>query len=215
MMAKVQITVWDLLAATAKLAGSHAWRALLSVVLVSGSAAASRFAFEGFWRLAVWPVLLLCEYDLTRALLAGSGARIEGGWLRRFWPMAGLCLLSQFGIFAGLSLLVIPGILLAVRWMLAGPIQLAEERGIIDALKVSWAETSANAWLLLQALAILYGPFIAAALIVFSFADSEAPAIHVILDLLARAGMVGSWICAVAAYRLSGRQPAALGKLFS
>lgn len=216
-MARVSVTAWDLLAETARLAGTQPWRVLLAVALFTGLSIASRFVAPGGVELGLilWAAMLLCQYDLTRALLAGLGRMPEGAWVGRLWPMAGLCLLSEFGIMFGFGFLVIPGVVLAVRWLLAGPILLAEESGITAALAQSWAETSANFGLLLPALAALFGPFLVVAVLGRLLAGAESPALDVTANLLAYAGTVASWICAVAAYRMSGRSPAKLAKLFT
>lgn len=56
----------------------------------------------------------------------------------------------------GFLLLIIPGVWLMARWMLAGPIVLGETMGFGESMSESWARTRPIAWPLFWALFLLY-----------------------------------------------------------
>lgn len=212
-MAGVPITVWDLLGESARLAAAHAGAVAAAFAVLAGTYAANTVfptgGIAGFslGGVVLWILILLCQFALTRLLLANLGLIGAGPERSSFWPMMGLLLLSQFGIVAGVGLFVVPGLILWVRWLLAGPILVAEGRGVFEAFGESWAETSANAWLLFQALALVFAPFLLLGLLPF-WAESPQggrTALSHIANFFAYAGAVASWIVAVAAYGMSGR----------
>lgn len=52
-------------------------------------------------------------------------------------PLIGLGILMTLGIMLGMILLIIPGLILALMWIVASPVMMAEDKGIIDSLKRS------------------------------------------------------------------------------
>jgi hypothetical protein len=93
---------------------------------------------------------------LEGALISGSMGDLEGrptamnDWLaagRRHWPrLLGLGLLTALGVCLGLLLLIVPGVLLALRWSVAGPTVVLEGRGIQEAMGRSAALTRDRRW---------------------------------------------------------------------
>jgi len=61
--------------------------------------------------------------------------------LRYFFPLLGMGLLVGLGVMAGLVLLVIPGVLMALGWAIAAPIMIVEEKGITESIGRSWELT--------------------------------------------------------------------------
>jgi hypothetical protein len=59
----------------------------------------------------------------------------------RFLPMLGTMFLVMLGVWAGMLLLIVPGVLLGLGWCLAQYYVVDQELGPIDALKASWAAT--------------------------------------------------------------------------
>ncbi|ATW03043.1 hypothetical protein [Sphingorhabdus sp. YGSMI21] len=55
----------------------------------------------------------------------------------KFLPLIGLGIVMTLGIMAGMILLIIPGLILALMWIVASPVMMAEDKGIIDSLKRS------------------------------------------------------------------------------
>jgi hypothetical protein len=95
--------------------------------------------------LLTYPVMLLLQYEVTLAALAGSGLATRQG-RRRFWALVGMSIVSGLGILLGLVLLIVPGLYLYVRWSLATPILIAEGAGPIASLTRSGEEISGRFW---------------------------------------------------------------------
>lgn len=64
--------------------------------------------------------------------------------IRKFLPLFGLGLVFGLGIFLGMLLLIVPGIILYLMWIVAAPVMMAEDKGIIDSLKRSAELTSGS-----------------------------------------------------------------------
>jgi len=62
----------------------------------------------------------------------------------RFWLYLGMTILSTIGLIIGFILLIIPGIILAVRWSAASGFLVSGREGVIDSLKASWEATRGN-----------------------------------------------------------------------
>jgi len=60
-----------------------------------------------------------------------------GQAIGKLLPLIGLGVLMTLGIMAGMILLIIPGLILALMWIVASPVMMAEDKGIIDSLKRS------------------------------------------------------------------------------
>lgn len=99
-------------------------------------------------------VSIIAGFYLLRAMLENTGAA-ETGASRRLGAYFGLSILSGLGILVGLVLLIVPGVVLAVRWVLAYAILISEETTVTGALSESWARTRAEFWPLLAATLIV------------------------------------------------------------
>ena len=71
-----------------------------------------------------------------------SYARVKG----RIALVVGLSLVMGIGIGLGCILLIVPGILLAVRWALAIPAAVLEDKGVGDSLSRSSELSEGNRW---------------------------------------------------------------------
>jgi hypothetical protein len=81
---------------------------------------------------------------LAGALIYGSMRGLEGkpasmeecfkAGLQRWLPMLGLMIGAGILVMLGLVVLIVPGVLLALRWCVAGPILVLEGRGVADAM---------------------------------------------------------------------------------
>jgi hypothetical protein len=87
------------------------------------------------------------------------GDIFKGG--RFFWSILGAELLIGLGVFFGILLLIVPGILLGLAWAIAIPLVVDREMGAIDAMKESWRLMQGHKggmflfWLLMIPLTIL------------------------------------------------------------
>jgi hypothetical protein len=78
-------------------------------------------------------------------------------------------LLSSVAIIVGMVLLLIPGIILLVRWSMSIPLVVAEGGGATSAIGESWERTRDGFWPILGALVLAYLPALAAAVAVIAF----------------------------------------------
>jgi hypothetical protein len=200
--------VAEILARTLRLALRFAWQALLAFILIAGPMTAARLLDIAQFPsgLVGWAIILLCQYHLVSAALVGSGLAARGDVRRRLWPMVGLCLISEFAIIATFGLLLI-GLILAARWLIAGPILLAERRPVMEALGQSWEETEGLTWPLVLVLILLFAPFLllGAAVVYQELEGAGETLLHLLANLAAYAGLVLSWLAAVAAYSMAAK----------
>lgn len=75
--------------------------------------------------------------------------------LRSFWVLLGVGIVSGLAMMLGLILLVVPGILIFLIWMVAGPVAIAERTGVGKALSRSRFLTRDHRWWLLL-IAVIY-----------------------------------------------------------
>jgi len=74
----------------------------------------------------------------------------------KFWPLLGLFFLQGIAIFAGLLLLIVPGILLMALWLYTYFIMVDKNKGVMDSLKASWNLVKGKGLWINLALAIIY-----------------------------------------------------------
>jgi hypothetical protein len=130
----------------------------------------------------------------------------------------GLSLLSGLGIVLGIVLLVIPGIVLLVRWLPAYAILLSEDTDVPEALSQSWERTRSQFWPVLAAvlLVLLLGAASAAiyaASEISSAVPEEAAIIAGNLALTLTSAVFTA--LGVAVYRLLGAKADTLGEVFA
>lgn len=71
--------------------------------------------------------------------------------LRLFFPLLGITILAMLGIMVGLMLLIIPGIFLALGWMLSTQVRVIEGGTVTGALSRSWTLCKGyKRWILLM-----------------------------------------------------------------
>jgi len=75
--------------------------------------------------------------------------------LRSFWVLVGVGIVSGVAMTLGLILLIVPGILIFLIWMVAGPVAIAERAGVGRALERSRTLTRDHRWWLLL-IAVIY-----------------------------------------------------------
>jgi hypothetical protein len=76
--------------------------------------------------------------------------------LNKFWPLLGLFFLQGIAIFAGLLLLIVPGILLMTMWLYAYLMMVDKNTGVMDSLKASWNLVKEKGLWINLALAVIY-----------------------------------------------------------
>jgi len=86
--------------------------------------------------------------DLEEGRRATLGELVSRG-ARRFLPLLGLYILVGLGVWIGAWFLLVPGIYLALRWCVAGPVLVVEGKGVFASMKRSAALTKGRRWALL------------------------------------------------------------------
>jgi hypothetical protein len=76
---------------------------------------------------------------------ASAGDCLKVG-VKNWLPLLGLFVLMGLGFMLGAILLIVPGVLLALRWAVSGPVLVMEGRGITDAMDRSVTLTKGRRW---------------------------------------------------------------------
>jgi hypothetical protein len=183
--------------------------ALVAIGMVSdqwADVAGANFAFS--------LVSTIAGYALTIALLRQGGlAQTTAG----FGTYFGLSILMALGIGLGVVALVIPGLVLFVRWAPAYGFAMGEGVGIIEAMRLAWERTSGHfiplaIALLLPVTANLVG------ITIYTIASDEAGVLPLPVSALTNLVMslAGAAITAVtvAAYGLLGKRETMIEEVF-
>jgi len=124
-------------------------------------------------------VAMVGQIILQGALIYGSIADFNGEKaslgeclsvaIRKFFPLLGLAILVFICVMLGFMLLVIPGILIWLGWLIAAPVLIVEKKGITDSLSRSWELTAGyKRWiLLLMVIMLVLSAVVGAALGIF------------------------------------------------
>jgi hypothetical protein len=147
-------------------------------------------------------ISLGAQYYLTATVLEKRGLR-EPGSRNRFGAFWRLNIVSGLGLLLGYLLLILPGLYLSARWMVASPALLAEDSGVGAALGESWAITKPSLWAILGTLLVIFIPiFVVGAGLSIAFETwlpvLAAPILYVFLF----SAVTLSWLASVAAYSL-------------
>ena len=87
------------------------------------------------------------QIDLGGALAVG---------LRFFFPLLGVAILMGIGVGIGFILLIVPGVILTVMWVVTAPAVVIEKRGIFESFQRSRDLTRGNRWMIF-AILLVYG----------------------------------------------------------
>lgn len=82
------------------------------------------------------------------------------------FPIIGVAFLTGLGVFLGMILLIVPGVILSLGWAVVVPVLIVEKRSVTDSISRSWDLTSGYKWwiLLLMVILTVLGAVIAAIL---------------------------------------------------
>ena len=108
---------------------------------------------EGLFGLGSAIVMIIATYYLLAFLLDLRGRLPERE--TRIWAYVGMSILSVLGLIVGFILLIVPGIILLVRWSAASGFLLGERKGIVDSLGASWNATRGSSWPIFGAALVL------------------------------------------------------------
>jgi hypothetical protein len=112
---------------------------------------ASLGSYAALWLLTMFGAYLLQATVVRSAILELSGrdADVQGSLVAALGlvlPMIGLAIVSYFAIVFGLLLLIVPGIILCVMWIVAVPVLVEERPGVFGSLSRSAALTKGSRW---------------------------------------------------------------------
>jgi hypothetical protein len=139
---------------------------------VGGNAAAVATNPSAFWGATIfsWVVAIVIgavvQGALTRAVVADNdGHRASFGdcvatAVRVLLPLIGVGFVFGLGVWIGMILLIVPGIIIMVMWSVAGPALVVERDGVMMALSRSSELTSGSRWkifALFLLLLVIYG----------------------------------------------------------
>jgi len=214
------LTASSILAETVSLIRRAPLRAIVALVVTTALAvgvdlaAANGAGGAAELNLIVSVANLIIQFWLTAALLEDLGLRTSSGG--GFGAMFLVGLLTSLGIIAGLILLIIPGIVLGIRWSASVPYALADGYdGVSDAIGRSWRSTQGRAWPIFLALLLCYG-LVLGATFTLGFLQGlgeDNMAVIIVLDAGLQLGLIAGWHAAVAIYTLVER-PRGLSQVF-
>lgn len=87
---------------------------------------------------------IVMSYFLLAQFLESAGRLPDRS--TRIWAYVGLSILGMLGMVLGLMLLIVPGIILMVRWAASSGYLIGARTGIVDALGQSWEATRGHSW---------------------------------------------------------------------
>ncbi|ALG61407.1 MULTISPECIES: hypothetical protein [Citromicrobium] len=96
---------------------------------------------------------VVAAFFLLRQMLEQIGRPARGGNLLSYVAMS---VLAMIGLMIGFVLLVIPGLILLVRWSAANGFLLSGDKGITGALGTSWEATGRRGWSIFGAGLVLW-----------------------------------------------------------
>jgi hypothetical protein len=106
----------------------------------------------------------ILAFVLQAAIVRGAVASLNGqraslptclsAGLRVFFPILGIVVLETLGFALGLLLLIIPGIMLILRWYVAVPVRVMEGPGVLKSMGRSADLTRGHRWAVLGVLVV-------------------------------------------------------------
>lgn len=158
----------------------------------------------GGWLLFVILSVLLQATFIIATVKDLNGQQISLGAcvsqaIGKILPLIGLGILMTLGIMVGLVLLVIPGLILALMWIVAAPVMMAEDKGIVDSLKRSAELTKGSKrWIvLLFVVYIVIATVLGLFMMPFAFAGTAAVALVGLVINTLTGAIQGTGIAAV------------------
>jgi uncharacterized membrane protein len=113
-------------------------------------------------------VILFGAFQEMRGRMFDIAEAVRRG-LTRFWPIIGLAILVALGVGIGFILLIVPGVILAIRWSVALPACVVENLGPLASMKRSAELTKGNRWKLFGVFLLVLVIIILASIVVGLF----------------------------------------------
>ena len=116
----------------------------LASVAFGFSVDASDGLAPGLFQLTVGVLSIVASYLLLARLLESRGRLPVRE--TRIWAYVGLSILSVLGFMFGFLLLIIPGVILMVRWSATSGYLIERRLGVIECMTASWDATRGSSW---------------------------------------------------------------------
>jgi hypothetical protein len=174
----------------------------LSIIAMSTVGVAAEMVNpEAYFSLPVSIASMLAQFIVMRAALDRMGLVQRSG--RAVGAYIGASILINIGVLLGLVLLIIPGVVLTLRWSIALPILLAEDQDASGSLSESWARTRGHALQILLAYLVPLAALVCA-ILAYATADPETAQVSMTASAIGNALMslfsVMTWLLSVALY---------------
>lgn len=197
---------------TFRLIREHLHRVTVAVVAMSALGVASDLDPDrAEFALLASVVTLAMQYWLTAGLLDDLGLRLAGK--PRFLAFFLTSALTWLGIFAGLVLGLVPGLILLAGWWVATVALIAGEGNVVGSIAYSWRVTRGLRGDILGTGIAMLAPFVVGLGLLYLIllqvpAEQEAFALVVVglLELVLSFGFVVAWHSAIAVYVLTRRE---------
>ena len=147
-------------------------------------------------------ISMICSYFLLVAMLRRTNlfSRTQDAFL----PFIGLTLLSSLGTLLGFIALVLPGIFIMARWILAPQMLVARDSGVMQALGDSWERTRGNEFQIIFGTLLLLLPLIAIGIAISVFLEADSLPRLIVGQIASTAATVVFLSVGVALYGLMG-----------
>jgi hypothetical protein len=212
----------EILEGTIWLLRRGAGRCALVMILLTSAVAASEHVFAAVgpgpslgMDLALLAAAVAAPLWLIRGALADVG-RVPPRRVR-----LGAYFLLSFLYFAasaaGMLSLLVPGLVIAVRWWVAAPLMIDRELSPVEALAESWRETNDRFWPLLAVAAVFWLPVLASLGAVVWSAFPNEPGMSAVLigEVVANGALILAALSSVAAYAPVGERDEDLPEVFA
>ncbi len=169
---------------------------------------------SGLFDLAATAIAIVAGYLLMKTYL-GSRNRLRTG-ANRFWPYLGLTILAVLGIMLGMIVLIVPGVILLVRWTAATGFVMGAERSVPASFRLSWEATKGHGWSIFFAgLILVIGIILAIAMIGGILALASSTVSMVVSAFLEAASTAVTYAFTIAIYVLVSNEGEDLQEVFA
>ena len=170
-------------------------------------------AIQVVFELGLLAASLVGFYLLMREQLRSQGKLGTGGG--SFWFFLGMSILALLGVMLGFFLLIVPGIIIMVRWAAANGFVISKGLGPVEALKASWKATDGHSWsIFLAGLVLTIGIGVVAGIIVVPLAAVSLTVAGVVAPFLDAFGNVLTFGFSVAVYCLVHNDEEEMAEVF-
>lgn len=154
----------------------------------------------GLFQIAAGVLSIAASYFLLAKFLENESRLADRA--TRIWAYVGAMFLATLGMIGGFLLLIVPGIILLVRWSATSGYLIERRLGVIDCFKASWDATRGSSWPIFFAGLVLFIGLVIAGGIVggIGYAVSSELVTAIISSVLESAGNAAFLAFGIAVY---------------